>query len=103
MNVKNLFREVQYPIELYDKDVKQIYYENSIGYWWKKEYNDKGLVIYCEDSNGFWYKREYNDKGLEVYYENSIGDTEDNRPIPTKELTVQEIEEMLGYSVRIVK
>ena len=29
----------------------------------KNEYNEKGNLIYFEDSNGFWSKREYDEKG----------------------------------------
>ena len=29
------------------------YYEDSDGFWIKREYNDQGDLIYIEDSNGY--------------------------------------------------
>jgi hypothetical protein len=43
-------------------------------------YDSKGNKIYYENSMGFWSKREYNDNGNEIYYENSYGTIIDNRP-----------------------
>jgi len=59
MKIKKLFREVNYPIYLYDEN---------------------GNEIYCEDSNGFWEKCEYDSNGNEIYFENSDGDIQDIRP-----------------------
>ena len=55
----------------YDKDGKEVYCENSDGYWRKSEYKD-GKEIYCEYSNSFWWKKEYKN-GKEVYCEDSNG------------------------------
>jgi len=52
MKIKNLFRNLNYPIELFDRNGNQIYYEDSNGYWWKQEFNQNGNQIYYEDSNG---------------------------------------------------
>ena len=109
MQVKDLFREVKYPIELYNKNGNEIYYENSKGYWFKKEYNENGVCIYCEDSTkyrckygydkkdniiykldskGHWFKKEYDENGRCVYFEDSIsGIVLDNRPKPNKVIT----------------
>ena len=59
MKVKNLFRDVTYPIKLY---------------------NEHGKIIYIEYSDGFWAKWEYDAQGLEIYYEDSTGYIEDKRP-----------------------
>jgi hypothetical protein len=62
------------PVKIKDNDVydindKIIYYENSDGDWFKKEYDTNGNEIYYEDSDG-----------NEIYYENSTGTIiEDNR------------------------
>ncbi len=40
----------------------------------------KGNKIYYENSDGFWIKREFDKKGIETYYESSKGYIEDNRP-----------------------
>jgi hypothetical protein len=64
----------------YDSNGNNIYYENCNGYWEKYEYNSNGNEIYCEDRNGWWYKREYDSNGKEIYYENSDGYIIDKRP-----------------------
>ena len=61
-------------------------------------YNEKGNRIYYEDSYGYWAKREYDEKGNEIYYENSSGEIIDAR---VKELTIEEIEKLLGYKIKI--
>jgi hypothetical protein len=43
-----------------------------------------GKLIYWENSNGFWVKREYDSKGNEIYYEDSKGNVEDYRPKPSE-------------------
>ena len=82
----------------YDEKCNQIYFEDSNGYWAKWEYNEKGNEIYSEDSNGYWAKWEYNEKGNEIYFENSDGIIIDKR---VKELTIEEIEKLLGYKIKI--
>jgi hypothetical protein len=40
-------------LRLYDSNGDIIYYENSDGFWVKREYDSKyGNLIYSEDSNG---------------------------------------------------
>ena len=63
----------------YDDQGNRIYYERSDGYWEKYEYDTNGNKIYYEDSDGFWIKREYNDQGDLIYIEDSNGYIEDNR------------------------
>ena len=70
-----------------------IYYATSF-----KVYDEKGNVIYWETNNGYWAKWEYNEKGNEIYFENSKGEIIDNR---VKELTIEEIEKLLGYKIKI--
>jgi len=52
---------------------KEIYFENSDGYWRKTEYDDKGKLIYYENSNGYREKKDYNENGKLIYFENSDG------------------------------
>ncbi len=52
MEIKDLFRNVEYPIQLYDGNGNIIYFENSDGYWEKWEHDSNGNLIYSEDSNG---------------------------------------------------
>jgi hypothetical protein len=114
MEIKALFREVKYPIELFDKNGrliynqfsinrwikwefdengKQIYLENSKGYWSKSEYDVRGDEIYYEDSNCYWVKREYVEKGNLIYLEDSsYGIRLDKRPKPNKVITINGID-----------
>ena len=57
----------------YDSDGNETYFQNSEGYWCKKEYNSDGNETYREHSKGYWHKREYDSNGNETYYENSVG------------------------------
>ena len=82
----------------YDEKGNEIYFENSDGLWAKWEYNEKGSMIYNENSDGYWSKREYDEKAKRIYYENSDGIIIDERE---KELTIEEIEKLLGYKIKI--
>jgi hypothetical protein len=101
MTIAKQLKIEEFPFEIKDSKGKEIYYENSDGYWAKSEYDSKGNKIYLEDSNGAWLKyeydsegkeiyletsygawtkREYDSKGKEIYYESSFGTITDNRP-----------------------
>ena len=84
----------EFPFKIKDKDGNLIYYEESNGYSWKKEYKD-GQEVYFENSNGYWCKREYKD-GEEIYYENSKGviqdDRQKERPCIGKKVIIEGIE-----------
>ena len=57
------------------------------------EINDKnGNEIYYEDSNGYWCRREYDSNGKEIHFEDSDGLIIDNRPKQSCEGKVVEIE-----------
>ena len=103
-------------LKLYDSNGNKTYYEDSNGYWYKREFDSNGNVTYSEDSNRYWskseydtngnqtyyetsnkhwYKYEYNSNGDEIYYENSKGIIRDNRPKPNcggKTVTIDGIE-----------
>ena len=73
---------------------------------WFKIYNKKGNAIYYEDSNGYWAKWENDKKGNMIYYKNSEGIIIDERVSMEigrnyKELTIEEIEKLLGYKIKI--
>ena len=85
--------------EVYNEKGNMIYLEDSDDdYWEKGEYDEKGNVIYLEDSDGHWSKSEYDEKGNVIYHENSKGKIIDER---VKELTIEEIEKLLGYKIKI--
>jgi len=86
----------------YNEQGEVIYYENFDGYWSKREYNEQGKQIYFENFDGYWSKKEYNEQGKEIYYENSDGYIIDNRP-KTVELTMDEIASKLGIDVNLLK
>jgi hypothetical protein len=76
-------------LKIKDKNGKEIYFEDSNGFWIKRGYNSKGKEIYYEHSDGLWVKREYDSKGNEVYYEDSDGTIRDNRPKPCENKVVE--------------
>jgi YD repeat-containing protein len=65
--------------DVYNKQDRIIYYENSTGYWKKWKYDAQGNITYLELSEGFWVKYEYDKKGNMTYLENSNGNIIDNR------------------------
>ena len=75
-----------FPFIIKDKNGNQIYYENSDGFWTKREFDSKGNQIYYENSDGWWAKSKYDSNGNEIYYEdsNSKGKVVDNRPRPVE-------------------
>lgn len=116
LNIKN------FPFEIKDKNGKQIYYEESNGFWacceynsnhklnsykdstgfWSKnEYDQNGNYIHYEDSTGFWINRECDSDGNTIYYEDSDKNIVDNRP--KAELTLDEIAKKFGIPVDQLK
>ena len=87
----------------FDSKGNDIYYENSTGYWSKYEYDTQGNEIYLEDSDGVWYKREFDAQGNQIYYENSKGLIVDKRPKPVIELTLEDVAKLAGVSVEQIK
>jgi hypothetical protein len=67
-------------LEIRDKNDNLIYFEDSSGYWVKREFDSQGNEIYREYSNGYWLKREYNSQGNVIYFEDSSGKIIDSRP-----------------------
>jgi hypothetical protein len=82
---------------LFDSNYMEIYYEDSNGYWDKKEYDDNGNVIYLEDSNGYWDKREYDENNNLIYLEYSNGKW--NKWIYNEDGTLHCYEESTGNNV----
>jgi len=86
-------------LEILDKNGNNIYFEDSDGFWAKREYDSQGNQTYWENSDGYWAKREYNSQGNQIYYENSDGDIIDNRPKPCENKVV----EIDGVKYKLVK
>ena len=66
-------------------------------------YNSNNKWVYYEDSGGDWSKREFDSNNNEIYCEDSDGTIDDNRPKEVKRLTHNEICELIGYNVEIIK
>jgi len=92
----------EFPFIIRDSKGNVIYFEDSNGSWYKKEYDSNGNVIYYENSIGGWYKRECDSNGNEIYYEDFYGDVIDKRPKQV-ELTLDEIATKLGVDVSKLK
>ena len=71
--IAQLLKIKDFPFSIEDKNNREIYYENSDGYWSKTEYDQNDKLIYFEDSDGYWIKTEYDQNRKEIYYENSNG------------------------------
>ena len=101
-----------FPFQIKNKNSKEIYYENSDGYWERREWDSNGNrihfensngdwyrsewdsnsnEIYYENSDGFWYRKEYDSNGYEIYFEDSSGLIIDKRPKPVPEYTMEEL------------
>ena len=78
-------------LKIKDKNGKLIYWEDSYGFWSKREWDFQGKLIYLEDSNRTWIKYEYDSKGNQIYYEDSRGVIKDQRPKPCsdKEIVIE--------------
>ena len=56
------------------KKLSETYKELGIDFTFPIEIKDGGgKETYYENSDGFWYRYEYDEKGKETYYENSYG------------------------------
>jgi len=76
----------------FDANNNIIYYEYSNGRWYKYDYDSNGNQIYLEDSNGYWVKQEYDSNNNCIYFENSNGKIIDKRPKVSCNGKVVEIE-----------
>ena len=109
-----------FPFEI-EVDGNVVYYEDSNGYWYKKEYQDGNFVyfedsdgfwekhefqdgkcVYCETSNGYWEKSEYQDNNC-VYFENSEGYIRDVRSKSKAQAKVAEARKLLEQAERELK
>ena len=80
MTIAQQLKIKEFPFKIRDNQGNEVYWEDSNGYWSKREYDNQGNEVYREDSKGYWAKWEYDDQGNEVYWEDSNGVIIDNRP-----------------------
>ena len=79
MTIAQQLKIKQFPFIVNDDQGNRVYWEESHGYWQKREFDNQGNGTYFQDSDGYWSKQEYDDRGNEVYYEDSDGNIIDNR------------------------
>ena len=60
-------------------------------------------LIYWEDSEGYWCKREFDSNCNRIYCEYSDGEIIDNRPKSTPEFTMEELIAKVGFEFKIKK
>lgn len=96
-NTKTIAQQLKvkdFPFTINDSEGNEIYYEDSTGFWHKRELDSKGNTTYYESSSGYWYKKEYDSNRNIIYFEESTGYIEDNRKIP--EYTMEELVDKIG-------
>jgi hypothetical protein len=73
-------------LEIKDKNGNIIYYENSLGFWAKYEYDSQNNRIYSEHSTGMWMKKGYDSEGKTIYIEDQDGTIIVNGEFKTNQL-----------------
>ena len=76
----------------FDSNNNIIKYENSDGYWWKKEYDSNNNIIKLENSDGYWEKKEYDSNNNLIKVENSNGDWKKMEYDPNNNVIAKETE-----------
>ena len=54
---------------IFDDNNNEIYYEDSSGFWIKREFDKNGNKTYFEDSSGFWVKYKYTNRNILIHSE----------------------------------
>ena len=80
MTIAQQLNVTDFPFRIKDKQGNLLYFEDSDGFWSRREYDSKGGEIFYEDSDGYWTKSEYDSEGNTIYHENSRGVIIDKRP-----------------------
>jgi len=73
MTIAQQLKIKEFPFEIRDSNGNRIYFENSDGSWYKREYDSNGNLIYHENSEGYWMKREYDSEDDLIYFEDLTG------------------------------
>ena len=121
-NIKEYLKSEDKEIILYHKngEIRIGYFEVSNGYWWEHNYEDNGnkltykdssgdwLEYTCDDngqltfksSSGYWWESTYDDNDNELTFKSSEGV---ERGFDIEEMTMEEICEALGKTIKITK
>ena len=70
---KKQFGSVEFPFKIYDAKGNGTYWEDSDGYWWRRERDAEGNLTYYENSNGYCKRYGHDAKGNRTYHEDSAG------------------------------
>jgi len=65
--------------------------------------DENGNNIYWENSDGCWYKKEYDEREKLIYWETNLGVVSDKRPKPVPEYTMGELVDKMGHNFKIKK
>jgi hypothetical protein len=99
--IAQLLKVKEFPFVIRDSKSNRIYWENSVGLWYKYEFDSKNNETRWESSSGYWENREYDSNGRCVYWESSDGVIMDARP-KNVELTMDEIATKFGIDVNLL-
>ena len=80
MTIAKQLNVKEFPLLIRNSKGQEIYFENSDGLWYKREYDSDSNQIYAENSYGYWIRYEYDSNGNHIYTESSYGTIYDNRP-----------------------
>jgi hypothetical protein len=65
--------------------------------------DENGNNIYWENSDGCWYKKEYDEREKLIYWETNLGVVSDKRPKAVPEYTMEELVDKMGHNFKIKK
>ena len=101
-NIKEYLKSEDKEIRLYHKNgkVSLKYLEGLNGYWLESTYDDNGNELTYKNSDGYWGESTYGDNGKQLTYKNSRGV---ERGFDIEEMTMEEICEALGKTIKITK
>ena len=84
----------------YDDNSNELTYKNSRGYWGEYTYGDNSRELSFKSSSGHWRKSTYDDNGNELTFKSSEGV---ERGFDIEEMTMEEVCEALGKTIKITK
>ena len=101
-NIQEYLKSDDKDITLYHKngEINISYLEVSNGYWWQSTYDDNDNELTYKNSQGSWDESTYDDNGNELTYKDSEGV---ERGFDIEEMTMEEVCEALGKTIKITK
>jgi len=101
-NIKEYLEIEDAEIRLYHKNgyIALWYSERKNGYWYETTYDTNVLPLTHKNSGGYWTKCTRAEDGEELTYEDSWGN---KRGLDIEEMTMEEVCEALGKTIKITK